>query len=70
MLTEDFARTATVLGTVRHEVHEQFTDSDERKRVFDSIINSGIVEWIGGYDDEAALERVRNMIKGIVDKAS
>ena len=70
VLTEDFARTATVLGTVRHEVHEQFTDSDERKRVFDSIINSGIVEWIGGYDDEAALERVRNMIKGIVDKAS
>jgi precorrin-2 dehydrogenase/sirohydrochlorin ferrochelatase len=70
VLTEDFARTATVLGTVRQEVHERFRNSDERKRVFDSIINSGIVEWIGGYDDSAALERVRNMIKEMVDRDS
>jgi len=70
VLTEDFARTASVLGSVRHEVHERFADSDERKRVFDSIIDSGIVEWIGGYDDDAALERVRNMIKAIASKAS
>ena len=70
VLTDDVARTASVLGTVRQEVHERFSNSDERKRVFDSIINSGIVEWIGGYDDAAALERVRNMIKEMVDRAS
>jgi precorrin-2 dehydrogenase/sirohydrochlorin ferrochelatase len=70
VLTEDVARTASVLGAVRHEVHERFADSDERKRVFDSIIASGIVDWIGGYDDASALERVRHMIKEIVDKSS
>jgi precorrin-2 dehydrogenase/sirohydrochlorin ferrochelatase len=62
VLTEEVARTASVLGAVRHEVHERFPDSAERKRVFERIIESGIVDWIGECDDAAALERVRQMV--------
>src|SRR5882672_4404681 len=67
VLTEEFARTANVLGAVRQEVHQQFASGDDRKRVFDSIIGSGIVEWIAGYDDAAALERVRHMIQEMIE---
>jgi precorrin-2 dehydrogenase len=70
VLTDEVARTATVLGAVRQEVHEHIADSDDRKRVFDSIIGSGIIEWIAGYDDAAALERVRQMIREIIEKPS
>jgi len=70
VLTEEFARTASVLGAVRQEVHQRFTDSDDRKRVFDSIIGSGIVEWIARCDDAAALERVRQMIQEMTEKSS
>ena len=66
VLTDEVARAASVLGTVRKEVHERFADIDERKRVFESIVNSGIMEWIGGCDDAAALQRVRQIIDGIV----
>jgi len=38
------------------------------KRVFDSIIGSGIIEWIAGCDDAAALERVREMIREMIEK--
>jgi siroheme synthase-like protein len=62
VLTEEVSRTADVLGAVRNEVHERFTDSAERQRVFERIIASGIVEWIGGCDDATALQRVRQMI--------
>jgi len=65
VLTEDMARTASLLGVVRPEVHERFPGSDERKRVFDRIIDSGILDWIGECDDTAALERVRRMIDEI-----
>ena len=68
VLTEEFARTANVLGAVRQEVHRQFAGSDDRKRVFDSIIGSGIIEWIAGGDDAAALERVREMIREMIEK--
>jgi precorrin-2 dehydrogenase/sirohydrochlorin ferrochelatase len=70
VLTDEFARTANVLGAVRQEVHRHFAGSDERKRVFDSIIGSGIVEWIAGYDDAAALERVQQMIREMIEKPS
>jgi precorrin-2 dehydrogenase/sirohydrochlorin ferrochelatase len=68
VLTDEFARTAKVLGAVRQEVHRHFAGSDDRKRVFDSIIGSGIVEWIAGYDDAAALVRVRQMIQEMIEK--
>jgi hypothetical protein len=69
-LTDEFARTAKVLGAVRQEVHRHFAGSDDRKRVFDSIIGSGIIEWIAGCDDAAALERVRQMIREMIEKPS
>jgi siroheme synthase-like protein len=62
VVTQDMARTANLLGVVRNEVHARFANSDDRKRVFETIIDSGIVEWIGNCDDTAALERVRRMI--------
>jgi len=68
VLTEEFARTANVLGAVRQEVHRQFAGSDDRKRVFDSIIGSGIIEWIASCDDAAALERAREMIREMIEK--
>jgi precorrin-2 dehydrogenase/sirohydrochlorin ferrochelatase len=70
VLTNEIARTAEVLGAVRQEVHQHFTNSDDRKKVFDSIIGSGIVEWIAGYDDAAALDRVRQMIREMIEKPS
>jgi precorrin-2 dehydrogenase/sirohydrochlorin ferrochelatase len=70
VLTDEVARTATVLGAIRQEVHQQFAGSDDRKRVFDSIVGSGIIEWIAGYDDAAALERVRQMIREMIEKSS
>jgi precorrin-2 dehydrogenase/sirohydrochlorin ferrochelatase len=70
ILTVDVARTATVLGAIRKEVHQHFSGSDDRKRVFDSIVGSGIIEWIAGYDDAAALERVRQMIREMIEKPS
>jgi precorrin-2 dehydrogenase/sirohydrochlorin ferrochelatase len=61
-VTENVARAAWVLGAIRGEVHEQFQDSGKRKRIFEQIIDSGILDWIGECDDAAALERVRRMI--------
>ena len=70
VLTDNVSRTAAILGAVRQEVHEHFADSDDRKQVFDSIIRSGIIEWIAGYDDAAALERVRQLIREMTEKSS
>jgi precorrin-2 dehydrogenase/sirohydrochlorin ferrochelatase len=62
VLTEDMARAAAVLRAVRHEVHERFAGSAERKKIFDRIIESGIIDWIAACDDTAALARVRRLI--------
>jgi len=64
VLTDSMARTASVMGAIRHEVHDRFSDSEKRKRIFEMIIDSGIVEWISECDDTAALKRVRQMIDG------
>jgi precorrin-2 dehydrogenase/sirohydrochlorin ferrochelatase len=63
VVTDDAGRTAVVLGVVRKEVHTRFTDPDRRKQVFESIVGSGILDWIGGCDDATALARVRSMIE-------
>ena len=62
VLTDEVARTADLLGAIRGEVHERFKSVDQRKRVFERIIESGIMEWIAECDDAAALQRVRRMI--------
>jgi precorrin-2 dehydrogenase/sirohydrochlorin ferrochelatase len=63
VVTDDAARAARVLGEVRNEVHSRFPDPDRRKQVFESIVASGILDWIGEHDDAAALERVRSIIE-------
>ena len=63
IITDDAARAARVLGEVRSEIHSRFPDPNRRKQVFESIVASGILEWIKEYDDAAALERVRGMIE-------
>jgi siroheme synthase-like protein len=62
ILTNEVARTADLLGAVRGEIHERFKNADQRKRAFERIIESGIMEWIGECDDAGALQRVRRMI--------
>ena len=62
VLTDDVERATNLMGTLRSEVHQRFPDADQRKRVFDRIIESGIMEWIGECDDVAALQRARRII--------
>lgn len=63
VITDDAARAARILGEIRNEVHSRFPDPDRRKQVFESIVASGILDWIGEYDDAAALDRVRGIIE-------
>jgi precorrin-2 dehydrogenase/sirohydrochlorin ferrochelatase len=63
VITDDAARAAVVLGEVRHEVHSRFPEPERRKQVFETIVASGIVDWIKECDDAAALERVRGIIE-------
>lgn len=62
-ITKDAARAARLLGEVRGEVHSRFPDSARRKEIFERIIDSGILDWIGECDDAAALKRVRDIIE-------
>jgi precorrin-2 dehydrogenase/sirohydrochlorin ferrochelatase len=63
VVTEDVARAVRILGEVRNEVHSRFRDPDRRKQIFEGIVASGILDWIGECDDRAALERVRGIIE-------
>jgi precorrin-2 dehydrogenase/sirohydrochlorin ferrochelatase len=65
VITDDVARAADVLGKVRSEVHLRFADPDRRKQVFEAIVASGILDWIGECDDDAALARVRSIIDNL-----
>lgn len=62
VITDDAARAARILGEVRSEIHARFPAPDRRKHVFESIVASGILEWIKDCDDAAALERVRAIV--------
>jgi precorrin-2 dehydrogenase/sirohydrochlorin ferrochelatase len=63
VITEDVARAVRILGEVRNEVHSRFEDQDRRKQIFEGIVASGILDWIGECDDRTALERVRGIIE-------
>jgi precorrin-2 dehydrogenase/sirohydrochlorin ferrochelatase len=63
VITDDVARAARILGEVRNEVHSRFENPDRRKQIFEGIVASGILDWIGECDDRAALERVRVIIE-------
>ena len=65
VVTNDAARAARILGEVRSDVHLRFTDPDQRKEVFERIVESGILDWISACDDAAALKRVNAIIEGI-----
>jgi precorrin-2 dehydrogenase / sirohydrochlorin ferrochelatase len=62
VITENVSRTATLLGSIRGEVHERFAGAAQRKDVFEKILRSGILEWIGECDDATALARTRRMM--------
>jgi len=66
VITDNVARAAQVLGEVRSEVHARVSDADRRKKVFEDIVASGILDWIGECDDAAALQRVRGMIDRLI----
>jgi siroheme synthase-like protein len=62
VLPVDLARAASVLGSVREETRRRIPDPAERKRAFERVVASGIVEWIRDCDDAAALKRVRQLM--------
>jgi precorrin-2 dehydrogenase / sirohydrochlorin ferrochelatase len=64
LITNDTARAARILGEVRSEVHARFADPSERRKVFEGIVESGILDWISECDDDAALKRVREILEG------
>src|SRR5215471_14010361 len=57
-LTPEFGRVVKTLGCVRGDIKRRFASVPERKRVFQKIIDTGIVNWIQKCDDAAALRRV------------
>jgi hypothetical protein len=61
-LPADVARAARLLGSVRDETRRRFADPEERKRAFERVIASGIVDWIHECDDDAAIDRVRRLM--------
>lgn len=66
VLSEDVGRAATLLGAIRSEVHQRVTEPADRKRIFERILESGLMDWIGECDDAEALKRVREMIDQFV----
>ena len=62
LLPADVARAASVLGSVRDETRRRYTDADDRKRAFERVVASGILDWIRDCDDDAALARVRELM--------
>lgn len=62
VVTEEVARTARILKAVRPEVQSRFADEDQRRRFFETVLDSGIIEWISACDDDAAARRVRRMM--------
>lgn len=59
---DNWARTARILGEVRAEVQQRYPDANRRKAVFEQVLDSGVLDWIGECDDEDALKRVRDII--------
>lgn len=62
-ITENAARAAHLLGEIRGSVHARFPDAARRKKAFEQIVGSGILDWISECDDATALERVRDIIE-------
>jgi len=65
VITADTARAARVLGEIRDEVHSRFREADRRKKAFEQVVNSGILDWIAECDDDEAVKRARRIIEGI-----
>ena len=63
LLSEDVGRAAKILGQIRNEVHRRTSDSAARKRIFEQILESGLLEWIRECDDDEAIRRVREVIE-------
>jgi precorrin-2 dehydrogenase / sirohydrochlorin ferrochelatase len=65
IITDDAARAARLLGDIRSEIHALFEDPDRRKKAFERIVESGILEWICELDDGAALSKMRSIVEGL-----
>ena len=62
IVTADFGRAVSLLGSIRGEVRRRFRTMAERKRVYERIIASGIVDWVGECDENEALRRTRMIV--------
>ena len=65
IITDDVARAARLLGDIRSEIHGLFEDPDRRRKAFERIVESGILEWISELDDGAALSKMRSIVEGL-----
>ena len=65
IITDDAARAARLLGDIRSEIHSLFEDPDRRRKAFERIVESGILEWISELDDGAALSKMRSIVEGL-----
>ena len=65
IITDDAARAARLLGDIRSEIHALFEDPDRRRKAFERIVESGILEWISELDDGAALSKMRSIVEGL-----
>jgi precorrin-2 dehydrogenase/sirohydrochlorin ferrochelatase len=62
-VTADFGRVVSLLGSIRDEVRRRFKTVPERKRVYQRVIDTGIVDWIGNCDDATAKAHVRKILE-------
>jgi len=62
-VTADFGRVVSVLGYIRGYVRRRCKAASDRKRAYERIIESGIVDWIGSCDDATAIARAKEIVQ-------
>ena len=65
IVTSEFGRVVSLLGSIRGELQERFKTIDERKRAYQAIFATNIVTWIRDADDETARTRIQEIIEKV-----
>ncbi len=65
IVTSEFGRVVTLLGSMRAELQERFKTLEERRRAYQSIFATNIVTSIRDCDDDTAKARVQEIVKNL-----
>ena len=65
IVTKEFGRAVSLLGSMRSEFQQRFKNLEERKRAYQRIFATNIVKWIADCDDETAKSRVHELIENL-----